>query len=522
MLRELLIKNVVLIEETSLFFEKGFTVISGETGAGKTALVTALQWILGEKVDPSKVRNPELRALVQAALHLEKDSALFPLLEEMGIPCEDPLLIEREILPGGRSRALVSGQLVSLAQLQLLAPHLVVLAGQSAHQILKEESWHLKWLDQFAETEALQKTFCACLREQKKCEEELCALQKETESAQITLQRLRLEQEELAAAALHEGEEEELFAEYEQLLKGGESLQKSEEMLQLLEGEGGVLIQLKAATKIAHLLPLAETEALLAQMQTLGREVLYQVHQFQARVESNPERLLAIDERLQLLDRLKKRYGNPLAYQKTVQESIAHLEGLEDRIIEKKDRLQELEQKTSSLAQTLSAQRTKSASRIGPALTALLQTLGMEGAEAEMRLFQTERTALGDEKALLYLKANRGEKTIAVSRGSSGGELARLFLSLTLLLAEKNKPVTMIFDEIDANVGGKTATLVGQKLQELGRSLQVISITHFPQLAQLADHHIRIAKTEQKGRTIASAELLDEEGRAVELGRMRG
>ncbi len=520
MLRELLIKNLVLIEETSLFFEKGFTVISGETGAGKTALVTALQLILGERVDPSKVRNPEERALVQAAFELEENSPLLPLFEEMGMKKERSLLIQREILPNGRSRALVCGELISLSQLQALAPHLLLLCGQSAGERLRNESSHLELLDQFAETKALQKRFALSWAEQKKGQEKLSDLEAKAIPAQTTLQRLRLELEELAEANLQEGEEERLFAEYEQLLQTEEFLQKSEQLMQLFEGELGLLSQLKVAGKIAQALSLDLDP--LAQMQKLSVELLGQTTRFQTKLENSPERLLAIDERLKLIDRLKKRYGKPLAQQQTIKASIDELESLEDQILEAKESLECLEKQTNLLGEELSTKRREAASQLGPALSAQLQLLNMQGAEVEMRLTATAYTSMGAESAALYLKANRGEKAIAASESSSGGELARLFLSLTLLLAEKNGPVTMIFDEIDANVGGKTATVVGEELKKLGASVQVISITHFPQLAQLADQHIRISKTENKGRTVTHAEVLDEKERKMELGRMRG
>lgn len=520
MLRELLIKNLILIEESSLFFEKGFTVISGETGAGKTALVTALHFILGERVDPSKVRNPQERALVQAAFELKEDSPLLDLLEGWGMKRESSLLIQREILPNGRSRALVCGELVSLAQLQTLAPHLILLSGQSAQEKLRSEGAHLELLDQFAETQPLQKQFGLSFTEQKGLEEKLKTLEEQVEPAKITLQKLQSELEELGSANLTEGEEGGLFAEYEQLLKTEEFLQKSEELLQLFEAESGILSQLKMAGKIVQGLSL--DPACVAQMQSLSAELLGQISRFQTRLESSPERLVEIDERLKLIDRLKKRYGNPFVYGQSIKAKVSELESLEDQILEIKELVERVEAKTSLLRKELSLKRKEAATRLGPALAAQLQALNMQGAEVEMRLTETICTSMGAEKAALYLKANRGEKAIAVSESSSGGELARLFLSLTFLLAEKNGPVTLIFDEIDANVGGKTATVVGEELKKLGHSVQVISITHFPQLAQLADQHIRILKIEEAGRTTTRAELLGEEERAFELARMRG
>lgn len=527
MLRELIVKNIVLIEEASLSLERGFTVISGETGAGKTALITALEWVLGERIDSQKIRDPQKKALVQAAFELEPHSPVIALLEEAGIAVETPLIIQREVLPGGKSRALISGQLAPLHLLQTLAPYLIALISQHSHQLLRSESAHLQLLDQFADIENTLKQFATCWAEEKAARAKLDDLKDQQRNAGEKLGRQKEQLEEIEKIALQEGEEEGLFEEYKKLIGVGEKQEKTEALIQLFsEGNHSLLAALKQAEKVLHQLALNESLLQLQQAQSLLCEILHSTTRFQTSLESDPHRLQAIDERLSAIDKLKKRYGKSLievrTYATQLKNSIASLETIDDKVEEAQETLTKLEKQTQSLAQHLSQARAKAASKLAADLSSSLHALNIPHAEVEIRLEKTARNNSGEDRSIFYLRANKGEKSIPVHESSSGGELARLFLALTVLLAEKNESSTMIFDEIDANVGGKTATLIGQQLQILGKVRQVLCITHFPQVADKADHHIRLLKCEENGRTVARIESLNARGKEEELVRMRG
>lgn len=521
MLKELILKNLVLIDEASVTFESGLNIISGETGAGKTALIEAISWVLGERIDSSKVRDPSQKALVQAAFDIHHKPHLLHQLEEAGIHPEhgEPLIIQREVSPNGKSRALINGQLVSAQLLAQLAPELISLISQHSHQLLREQGSHRYFLDLYGDLIADVKAFQEAKEEEKTFREELQSLQDKEKTQAEKLTVLQMQADELATVNLKEGEEEELMQAYEREVRAEELILKCGTILQILDESQlhrvpPLIEQLTPFSKdLQELLPTVKEAHLI--LRETGRALTH----FQDGLECDPKRLAFLDERLKKIDSLKKKYRKTSAelvlWQASLRDELICLGTLEKEIETAQIKLEKAVEKTKNLTAQLFEKRQKTGQKLGAELAKALRALNIPHAEVEIRVSKE-----GDVD--FYFKSNQGEKFVPVRESTSGGELARLFLSLTVLLAEKNQPSSMIFDEIDANVGGKTATLIGEQLKALGKHRQVICITHFPQVAKQADHHIRIYKKEKAGRTVAIVQSLDEKERMEELVRMNG
>ncbi len=534
MLKELRLTNIVLVESAAIQFAAGFNVLSGESGAGKSAIMNALNLIAGERCDTSYLRRGADKGIVEAVFDIDQIPRLAILLDEAGIDHErgTELLIRRELAATGKSRAFINNQLAQATLLRQISEHLFDVIGQHANQKLLSLDYHRHALDLYGDLQRDMSSFAKCW------DEELHTRQKLEKLISSEAQRLRdieicrMEIEELEEANLKEDEEELLFAEYTQLSHADELLQKAGELNRMFSGEkSAVLTQLgRQKTTLEQLVRLAPTLAETATTYENAllelEEVAHTLRLYEARIEHNPEQAAQLSARLELITRLKRKYGHSVAdinaYLLQSQSKLGQLETTDDQIAALQEKLSVLCAESNALAAGLTEGRKQAATHLQAAIVEHLRALNMPKVEIFVEVLPQKRNRCGDDKIEIFITPNVGEHRVSLRECASGGELSRTMLAMQAVLAGKEKMPTLVFDEIDANIGGETATVVGEKLRAIACQHQVLCITHFPQVAKFAEHHIRISKQEVDGRTVTIVDSLDDNAHRHELTRMLG
>ncbi len=527
MLRNLRIRDLILIENLDVSLNEGFHVLTGETGAGKSALIKGLTLLLGKRGDAAAVRQGADRAWIEGIFH--SLPAVDALLEEKGIDLDDELIIRREMSANGKSRCFVNDTQVTLSFLKEIGHYLVKFVGQHANQALTVPETHREILDQYGDCDAAR--FSKVYRELTAMQNRLAYLRRNQENAMRECDLCREEIEEIESVSPVPGEDEELFAEYTLLNHSEEFQEHCHHIVDVLSGDGALLSQLTALKssfeKVVEIDPEA-AESLGAFKQTIVelQEVAYFLDKSRSEKEFPAGRLQEVDARLARLHKLKKKYGSSLEevlqYAETRRRRLDELENSDFEIAALEKEISDKERECDRLGEHLSSQREASAKQLGEALEKELHTLNMPSAKIRVSVTRGPRSETGDDKVVIYLRPNVGEKEVPVTECASGGELSRLMLSLQVLLAGKEKVPMIVFDEIDANIGGSTAHMVGAKFKQIGAKQQVLCITHFPQVAKQADVHLQINKEEIDGRTITFVRKLKKEEKVDELLRMGG
>ncbi len=463
MLKALKLTNVILVESTTIPFAKGLNIISGETGAGKSAIIHALSCIAGARADCSIIRNGATKATIEAFF-------------------EDGTTIKREIYQDKPSKAWIDNHPVNISELQNLKHFELI--GQGAYHTLKSPAEQLKLLDQIGKTDRLSysEAYVNVL--------ELGPSPNLNEIADID------------ALQLKPGEEEELFKELNQLSNTSEL---TEQTTAVITGLDHISTELGKLGRISS--NLGSHEGITTALTEL-QEAHYHYSQYLNQLESNPSRLKIVEERLSAINVVKRKYAC----------AFEDLEKLASELTEKHTQICEAIAKRDELAQKLTEQRHSASKNLSVQLTKILRGLGMSKASIEIECSQTKLSSTGQDSIQFVLSPNPGEAKIPLHTHASGGELSRVMLALKLL--GTNAIPTFIFDEIDSNIGGETASCIGDKLKQLGLRSQVICITHFPQVARFADHHLQITKKEKNGRTITEINQLSDNN--PELLRMLG
>lgn len=534
MLKNLTISDIVLIEKADIPFKKGFNVISGETGAGKSVIMEAIALISGKSCSSKLVRLGASIAVVLATFDTEKIVGLKTLLDEFGIEHDESedLIIKREIAITGKSRSFINNQQVSSSILKKVGINLFQVVSQHAKSLLFDLSKHLEILDLYGDLEDARREFSTLLDQERTLKKELEYLQTSNEKRQREIETFKEELQEIDEANIKEGEEEELFLEYSKISNIEELRCLSDELKNALSGQMGSVMttlnnQLQNFEKLAELDPSLEESYKAFQSAKLElEEVSYTLNNYSSRLEYNPTHFEELNERLKTINSIKKRYGPDIddvfRYREDLLEKLDKLEGADEAIDDLKARIASIGKKLDILGQKLSEKRRASGKKFEAEITKHLQSLNMEKAEFFTKISNKERTNSGDDHIEFYFRPNLGEKVISIRNSASGGELSRIMMSKACVMSKKEKVPTIIFDEIDANVGGKTATVMGEKLKSIGDNSQILCITHFPQVAALSHHHIKIAKEEKDGRTITFASVLDKSLKKEELARMMG
>lgn len=535
MLKQLLIKNIILIESCDINFEKGFNVLTGETGSGKSAIMKALNLVFGTKAELNLIRNGCEKGLVEAVFEIENNKLLFHLLEEAGIDHDQDqeLIVKREIQINGKSRSYINNQIVQQNFLKIISPHLGRIIGQHANQWLLCLDSHREIIDTFGDLNGLLFDFQQHYRKMQNLKEELDELVLNESKRFREIEILQHEKEEIESARLKEDEDDELFQEYAILTQAETLASKASEINQMLNGERiSLLTQLsKLKNSFQQVSEIdssfVETKESFNNALLELQEVAYTVRSYEATIEFNPQRIEELNERITLITKLKKKYGKTIPeIQETLNQITKKLNLLENqdlKIEEIRNNLLVLNEENNRLAFELSEKRKEAANAMQKLMLQELKDLNMPKAFFEIEFKQQKRNHFGDDFIEFYLTPNVGEKKISIKDSASGGELSRILLAIQKLLAGKESVPTLIFDEVDANIGGETASIIGHKLKELGQSTQVFCITHFPQVAKQADHHFKIYKQEDNGRTTTKISKLDKEENSLnEIRRMRG
>ncbi|WP_306535963.1 DNA repair protein RecN [Geobacter sp.] len=532
MLIDLSIRNLAIIDTLHVPFQSGFTVLTGETGAGKSIIIDAVNLIMGGRASADLIRTGAEEATVEAVFALPEGVPLTARLAEAGIECDGELLVKRIVSRSGRNRVFVGGGLSTLAILADIARELINIYGQHESQTLLRTDNHLTLLDGFGGLLPIREAYAALHGDYRGTLDRIRALEEGEREAARRLDLLAFQAAEIREAALRPGEDEDLERERGLLVHGGKLLCSSQEAFEILYGEDGAVLDRLADVKGKVADIAAIDESLMPLLESLAgaaaqlEDAALTLRDYGSRVEADPVRLERVEERLDLIRRLKKKYAP------TVEEIIAYGEEMEREIelLENRERtrgeldaaLERLRKELATKGGELSAKRRAAATELKKAMEREIHQLAMKHAlfEVDFEVFPEPRAA-GLERAEFLFSPNPGEAPKPLSKIASGGELSRLMLALKQVHPESDVP-TLVFDEVDTGIGGATSALVGEKLKRVSRGQQVLCITHLPQVAAFADHHYLVEKRVEGGRTATAVTPLAGEARVTEMARMLG
>ncbi len=530
MLTDLSIKNVAIIDSLHLPFRAGLTILTGETGAGKSIIIDAVGLIMGGRASSDLIRSGSDEATVEAIFDIFGLPDVRRHLEEAGLEAGDELLVKRSISRAGKNRIFINGGMATLTLLTDISRRLINIYGQHESQTLLRPENHLLLLDAFGNNNALREEFTALCGRLHGIQDRLAHLDEEEREAARRLDLLSFQSDEIAAAELLPGEEEEL-EERRRVLAGAEKLggASAEAFERLYGGDGAILGQLRRiAASITDLSAidhtLAGVAATLEESYLQLEDAAISLRDYAARIEADPAGLQQADDRLDRIGRLKKKYGATieeiLAYRQEIDAELERLRGREQDRAQLESERDRLATEVRKRGAELTGRRAKAAGALKKALEAEAHQVAMKHAVFEILLEPlAEPRASGFERIEFLFSPNPGEPPRPLARIASGGELSRLMLAIKQVLPESDVP-TLVFDEVDSGIGGATSELVGRKLKNVAGRQQVLCITHLPQVAAFADQHLRVEKQVEAGRTSTRVALLEERERTREVARM--
>lgn len=555
MLVELSIQNIAIIDRLRVPFEPGMNALTGETGAGKSIIIDALGAVIGGRIGPEMLRTGAERARVEAVFDLSAstDAALTALLDEAGIEREDgTLILARELNAAGRSSARVNGQTVTVGTLGRIGERLVDIHGQTAHLSLLRSATHIEFLDAYAGLLPQRAAYAALVARVREVRAQRAALEQDDREIARRVDLLRFQAEEIAAANLRPDEEEEVRADRERLANAS-TLQSIADTTYRLLRQGtppkglsildGLRDVAKNLSELARLDPaLREAESEVDEMVYLLDDVAGTVRDYRDRIEDDPRRLAEVEERLVLIRDLQRKYGQSIAeviaFGEGAQRELEQIEGGEERAAELRAEETDLLNQIGKAAAKLSQARAKAAKRLAKEVEASIAHLAM--GRTRFTVYQAQEDAedgapvVGDDGAVrrlafdlkgadkieFLIAPNAGEAPKPLAKIASGGETARLMLALKSVLAAADTTPTLVFDEVDVGIGGRSGQVVGETLWSLTARHQVLCITHLAQVAAFADGHYRITKRDAGGRTVSGVERVEGDERTDELAAM--
>jgi len=547
MLRELSIKNFAIIDDLHIRFSEGMTLFSGETGAGKSIIINAVNLILGGRASAKLIRTGNESAELEAFFEVAPESTTAKQMIESGYQVEEGLLIRRIISRKSRHRIYINGALASIQILSRITENLASISGQRAHQGLLKEERHLMVLDHFGGLLPVRRKVKACYDQMIPLIEKLSRLKAGRAHQDERRELLGFQKHEIEAASPSPGEDSVLEIEIRRLKNTLDLNQTVFSALQTLyDGRGAVIEQLmavqgdveKAAEKDPSLLPVSDSITRTA-IQT--EEVVDVLRSYQSSLQFDEQHLDALEERQDILNRLKRKYGGSIdavmAFLDCISNELSEMNDASGQIKKIEKDLDGLKTTLTQTAQSLSDRRKEAAARLSGKVVSELDALKMPSAGYEVSL-APERAVndanpyltidgvsiseTGLDRAKFLIAPNVGEEMKPLTAIASGGELSRVVLALKAILADTDSVETVVFDEVDAGIGGGVAEVVGRKLQHLSRYHQVICITHLPQIARFGDHHFNVSKGVSNGRTLTRIRALEKEERVEEVARMLG
>lgn len=531
MLSLLHIENIAVIECADISFDKGFNVLTGETGAGKSIVIDAISAILGERAYRDMIRTGAAKASVRAVF---TDVPMLPWFDEHGVEYDVETVVQREIFLDGKNICRVNGTLVSVSILRKLGIQLINIHGQHDSASLFDEVNHLQFLDAFSDNAALREDYGQKYDAVDRLRRQIQKMSMDEGEKLRRMETLRYQIEEISKAGLQPGEDEELESR-RKLLRNAEKLSDGMNVaVECLYGgdetDGAASLLAEAQRELARLSrytdAFAGLEEKVADLMYQVQDVAEEARDARDGLSYSADELEQIESRLDVIHRLRRKYGatcvDILEYMENAKAQLDEIEFADDHLERLKLQLEKAEKTAWDAALDLRQNRCEAAQALSARILTELAQLDMPKVQFSCEFTELELGANGADAVAFYMSANAGEALKPLSKVASGGELARIMLAMKNVLAEKDEISTLIFDEVDTGVSGRAAQRVAEKLRSVAAHKQVLCVTHLPQLAALADTHLLIAKEERSGRTYTTVTPLELEGRKQELARIIG
>ena len=535
MLNHIRIRNFAIIDHLDLEFEQGLTALTGETGAGKSILLGALGLLLGDRADSDSVRSGASKAEISAEFNISKLPHIQQWLQAKELDSEDDCLLRRRLSADGRSRAFINGSPVPLQDIRQLGEMLVDIHGQHEHQSLMKPLMQRQLLDDYAKHKKPLEKLSQAYQDWQHCQQQFDTLKAAASERFDRLDLLRYQVEELDALALQEGEANNIADEHQRLAHGDRLMEESQAALLALYDADENNAYSIIAEQLSRLESLSEADANLKPIIEMLNSALVHVEEsstelrdYCEHLDNDPVRFNELEQRLTSVQDLSRKHQcepNQLTdIHQQLQDELEQLDNADDNLLQLEVESTKLAEQYQKLATALSTSRKKYAKKLGIEISQAMQTLGMSGGTFEITVISdnNKHSAQGFDQIEFLVSANPGQSCKALAKTASGGELARISLAIQMITAQQGRIPTLIFDEVDSGVGGGIAEIVGQHLRTLGESRQVFCVTHLPQVASQAHHHMQVKKQAHDNNTVTQIQSLNKTQRIEEIARMLG
>jgi DNA repair protein RecN (Recombination protein N) len=537
MLQTISLRDFVIVDQLELDFASGFTVLTGETGAGKSILLDALGLVLGERADSSQIREGTNRAEISATFRVEPElvKSFGQWLDEQGFPCEDEgqtLLLKRTVESNGRSRAFINGSVATLTQLREAGDQLVDIHGQHAHQLLLKSGAQRVLLDRHAGLLPLASDVAQAYKTLSDSRRRLAQAENAGQDIERERERLEWQLEELTELSLQEGEWANIQSEHARLANGAKLIGGCQEAIEILSDADNSLESSlsKVCNNISalaeHDVALQDVSESLESAHIQLDEAIHGLNRYLQKIDLDPARLEQVEERMQALHGAAKKYRADVdALPQLLLETADRLDALtaSQNIEALREKVKQEELAYLKLAKQLSEKRKKAAIDLGNQVTHAMQNLSMAGGRLEITLSPLqEGGSHGLEQVEFLVAGHAGSTPRSLAKVASGGELARISLAISVITSKASFTPTLIFDEVDAGIGGAVAETVGKLLHQLGQSHQILCVTHLPQVAAQGNHHLKVSKSQAGDKTVSQVQILGRSERVEEIARMLG
>jgi DNA repair protein RecN (Recombination protein N) len=537
MLQTISLRDFVIVDQLELDFASGFTVLTGETGAGKSILLDALGLVLGERADSSQIREGSTRAEISALFRIDAEliTSFGQWLDAQGFPTEDDgksLLLKRTIESNGRSRAFINGSVATLAQLREAGDQLVDIHGQHAHQLLLKGGAQRELLDRHAGLLPLAADVASHFKTLNDSRRRLEQAENAGQDIERERERLQWQFEELTELSPQEGEWTHIQGEHARLANGAKLIGGCQEAIEILSDADNSL-ESTLSKVCGSIGALAEHDPALSSIseslesaQIQLDEAIHGLNRYLQKIDLDPARLAQVEERMQALHSASRKYRTETdALPKLLTDTAERLEALtaSQNIEALREKVKEEEAAYLKLAKQLTQKRSKAAADLGKLVTDAMQDLSMAGGRLEIALVPlAEGGSHGLEQVEFLVAGHAGSTPRSLAKVASGGELARISLAISVITSKASFTPTLIFDEVDAGIGGAVAETVGKLLHQLGQSHQILCVTHLPQVAAQGNHHLKVRKSQSAEKTVSQVQALGRTERVEEVARMLG